>query len=236
MKRVLLTGGSGDIGRSTIECLLDKGYFVEFTHTERIQEPKLPQHSNLKPILINFENKLELDFLRRRIYENPPDVLINNAARYAYHESIERINIEDFELTQRVNLTAPVFLSFAIANGLSRNNKTGDVINISSVTVKHGGSANSLDYTLSKIALEASTITLSKTFASRGIRFNCIRLGVVDTKIHLKNPTKNMKERINLIPAQKIIKPSEVGKLILSILENESSSLTGSIIDFSGGE
>lgn len=236
MKRVLLTGGSGGIGRSTIECLLDKGYFVEFTHTEETNQDKLPQHSNLKAILINFENKLELDLLRRKLYENPPDVLINNAARYIYHESLERLNIEDFELTQRVNLTAPVFLSFAIANGLSRINKTGDVINISSVTVKHGGSANSLDYTLSKAALEVSTITLSKTFASKGIRFNGIRLGVVDTKIHLKNPTKNMKKRINLIPAQKIIKPLEVGKLIVSIIENESPSLTGSIIDFSGGE
>jgi len=59
---------------------------------------------------------------------------------------------------------------------------------------------------------------------------------VVKTKMHKKLPNKNMKKRINLIPIKRIIEKSEVSNYIYFLCADENTSLTGQILNISGGE
>ena len=65
---------------------------------------------------------------------------------------------------------------------------------------------------------------------------NTLQIGVVKTKMHKKLPNKNMKKRINLIPIKRIIEKSEVSNYIYFLCTDENTSLTGQILNISGGE
>ena len=71
---------------------------------------------------------------------------------------------------------------------------------------------------------------------SFNILVNAIRAGVVDTKFHDLNPSKNMEKRAELIPLKRFARPEEIAETIAFIASDKSSFTTGSIITVSGGE
>jgi NAD(P)-dependent dehydrogenase (short-subunit alcohol dehydrogenase family) len=84
-----------------------------------------------------------------------------------------------------------------------RKNKTGRIINISSVSAQIGllGQAN---YSASKSAIVGFTKTLSNENANLGITVNCISSGFIDTEM-LKTISKNILDNyIEKIPMKKI--------------------------------
>jgi len=60
-------------------------------------------------------------------------------------------------------------------------------------------------------------------------------MGVVKTKIHQKIPKKMISKRIKLIPAKRMGKVSEIIKLIMFLI-NENSYISSETINISGGE
>ena len=109
-------------------------------------------------------------------------------------------------------------------------------MNVSSISVSHGGSASTLDYTLSKAALESLTYSLSNSYSKHNILVNAIRAGVTDTKIHKLNPNKDLKERKKKIPLGRIAFPKEIAAVVDFLCSNQSSFVTGAVIPVSGGE
>ena len=83
----------------------------------------------------------------------------------------------------------------------------GRIVNISSISVEHGGNPASLAYTTSKAALESMTKTVSKKTARSGVLINAIRVGLTDTEFHKKNPNKLINARVNQIPIGRMLRP-----------------------------
>ena len=65
---------------------------------------------------------------------------------------------------------------------------------------------------------------------------NTLQIGVIDTKMHKKLPNKNLKKRIKLIPIKRIIQKNEVSNYIYFLCSSENTTLTGQILNISGGE
>ena len=134
-----------------------------------------------------------------------------------------------------VNMIAPFILCQEFSKNMIKNNY-GKIVNVSSVSVKHGGSPRSAFYTATKRALEQLTNTLSKTYAENNININAIRVGVTNTKFHDKNPNKDLDKRAALIPLGRIAEPHEVAEFIYQMTDDVFSFCTGSVYDFTGGE
>ena len=86
---------------------------------------------------------------------------------------------------------APLMLCQAVLPSMIKSQR-GRIVNTSSISVKHGGSSQSIDYTFTKTALESMANTLSKEYSKHNILINTLRVGVTDTKFHALNQEKNM--------------------------------------------
>ena len=159
------------------------------------------------------------------------DILINNAGTFSFSKNIEYIPEIDFDRVIKVNLKAPFILS-QLAMESMKKQKWGRIINISSIGVKYGGNPGSSVYTISKAALETMTLCFARAGAPFNVLVNAVRAGVVDTKFHDLNPSKNMEKRVALIPLKRCAGPEEIAETIAFIISEKSSFTTGSVIIF----
>lgn len=108
------------------------------------------------------------------------DILVNNASVYPATDKFEadhaldKESIADWELALAVNARAPFFLIQHLAPLLEQS-ADGNVVNILDRSVSEVFVSRAT-HTVSKWALEATTMIAAKTFASR-IRVNALELG-----------------------------------------------------------
>lgn len=134
-----------------------------------------------------------------------------------------------------LNLISP-FLAIKAVIRKMMNQKSGSVVVVSSVAGSKG-LMNHEAISAAKGGLEAMIRSASVTYAKRGIRFNGVALGLVDTPL-AKFLTQNeisMKASESLHPMGRIGKPEDVVEAILYLASDDSSWVTGSIIPIDGG-
>ena len=148
--------------------------------------------------------------------------------------SFENTNLSSLSKSLKINFLIPFFITQFIVKKMLKK-KFGRILNISSIGVKFGGGTNNFNYSLSKYNLEFMP-SIYKKWAKSNVFINCIRLGVINTKIHKRIKNKNINKRINLIPIKRMGKSYELIPLINYIISEENSFLTGEVINFSGGE
>lgn len=188
-------------------CLLKKGDISDFNTAKRIIDE-----------VINEAGKI--------------DILINNAA-------VSRIGLfmdtkeEDFNEIIDTNLKSV----FNMCNGVMNHmisRKQGNIINISSVWGEIGASCEVL-YSASKGAVNSFTKALSKEVAPSNIRVNAIAPGVIDTEMNKWMLEEERRELEEEIPMERFGTISEIGKAAVFLASEDSSYITGHILNVNGG-
>lgn len=167
--------------------------------------------------------------------DSPVHILINNAGLYKKLDDFLNCHPVGILNTFNVNVLAPLMLCQAVLPSMIKS-QWGRIVNISSISVKHGGSSQSIDYTFTKTALESMTNTLSKEYSKHNILINALRVGVTDTKFHALNHAKNMEQRASLIPMKRIAQAEEIAEAIYFLSSEKNTFITGSVVPISGGE
>ena len=108
------------------------------------------------------------------------DVLVNNAAVNPL-ASIEACDLDAFERTQAINVSAAYALVQAVAPGM-RAQGWGSIVNLSSITV-NGGWSDFSAYVTSKAALVGLTRSLARELGPDGIRVNAVSPGAIPTPL-----------------------------------------------------
>lgn len=101
------------------------------------------------------------------------DILVNNAAFQATHESIEEISAEEWDHTFRTTIYAYFYLAKAAVGQMQPG---GSIIATPSVNAKTP-SPELLAYATTKGAIANFTAGLAQSVASKGIRVNCVGPG-----------------------------------------------------------
>jgi len=145
--------------------------------------------------------------------------------------------LEEFEEVIKLNLTS-VFLSIkAVISGMMRNKK-GSIVIISSVAGSKG-LRNHEAISTAKGGLESMIRSAAITYASKGIRFNGVALGFVDTPLaagaKLTTNEKALEISNKMHPLGRIGKPEDVVDAIRYLASNNSSWVIGAIIPVDGG-
>lgn len=114
--------------------------------------------------------------------------------------------------------------------------KSGVIVNLSSRAASLGAAHEYVDYAASKGAIDSMTCGLANEVADHGIRVNAVRPGLIKTDIHASGGEPGRVERLKVgVPMQRGGSAEEVADVIMWLLSDKSSYLTGTCIDVSGG-
>ncbi len=112
----------------------------------------------------------------------------------------------------------------------------GVVVNVSSRASEIGGAGEWVHYAASKGAVDTLTVGASRELAPRGIRVNAVNPGLIDTEIHAKAGMPDRTERFKpMIPMGRAGSAEEVADVILWLLSERSSYVTGALVPIGGG-
>lgn len=161
------------------------------------------------------------------------DAVVNAAALL---ESIPFMNLtpQDILRALTVNLLPGIVLMQRLVPSM-RSRSFGRFVHLSSIGVKFRGGSGSFSYALSKHALEFLPSDY-KAWAKDNVFVNALRVGVTDTRIHGRDPSKDMGKRIAQIPAGRMATAQEMAQLIYYYGSGENSFTTGEVIAAAGGE
>lgn len=235
-KSALVTGASRGIGRAIAQALAEEGYRLYLTcrHSER-ELTALSHHLSetchiaCTPIVADMGDMQAVNEVFRQI--DGLTLLVNNAG-VSHIGLLHEMTVEEWQSLMNVNLNA-LFYTCRLAVPMMLKRHAGQIINISSVWGNTGASME-VAYSASKGGVNAFTKALAKELAPSGIQVNAIACGVIDTDMNCCFPEEELAALRDEIPADRIGQPSEVARLLLSIV-NAPSYLTGQVITLDGG-
>ncbi|XP_043401200.1 3-hydroxybutyrate dehydrogenase type 2 isoform X2 [Chelonia mydas] len=187
-KVILLSAAAQGIGRAAAIAFAKEGAKVIATD---ISEPKLKElegYSGIQTRLLDVTSKEQIENLAKEIERI--DVLCN-VAGFVHHGTILECEETDWNFTMNLNvrsmyLMIKTFLPKMLAQ------RSGNIINMSSVASSIKGVVNRCVYSTSKAAIIGLTKSVAADFIEQGIRCNCICPGTVDTP--------SLRERIQARP------------------------------------
>ncbi|MCC7164992.1 MAG: 3-oxoacyl-ACP reductase FabG [Anaerolineae bacterium] len=160
------------------------------------------------------------------------DILVNNAGiLQAGH--ITDFSAADWERMIAVNLNSAFYLSRAVAP-LMIEQKSGRILNISSLTAQTGGVSGSVQYAASKGALLSFTKTLARDLAPHHITVNAIAPGQIETDMGALSDEARARI-VGMIPLGRLGTPEDIAYAALFLASDAASYITGATIDVNGG-
>jgi NAD(P)-dependent dehydrogenase (short-subunit alcohol dehydrogenase family) len=164
------------------------------------------------------------------------DILIH-AVGSIILKPLHALKLKEFEQTITINLTSAFLAIKEVIRSMMRKKK-GSIVIISSVAASKG-LRNHEAISAAKGGLESMIRSAAITYASRGIRFNGVALGLIDTPLSanakLTTNDKALKISNEMHPLGRIGKPEDIVDAILYLASDKSSWVTGTIIPVDGG-
>lgn len=230
MKRVLITGSTRGIGKSTAELYKTKNYYVIGTGTTKLSNT--PEHLN-EYYPVDFENMDQIENFATVAQTLDIDILINNAGINIINDFCE-INPLTFLKIQQVNVYSHFRISQSVIPHMSNNN-WGRIVSVSSVWGKKSKKGRA-SYSVSKFGIDGLTTAIASEFSSKGILCNCVSPGFIDTEMTHKNlGEKGIAKILESVPINRLAKSDEVSKFIFWLTSEENTYITGQNLSIDGG-
>lgn len=239
-KTVLITGGTRGIGKETAKIYAKKGYNLvlnyvsDKTDVEEIKKQMSELGAEVLMVKADVSKVSEVDKMMEQAIEKfkKIDVLVNNAG-ITKDGLLLRMSEEDFDKVVEINLKGTYLVTKAVIKYMMKQ-KQGSIINLTSV-VGVTGNAGQCNYAASKAGVIGFTKSVAKEVASRKIRVNAVAPGFIKTDM-TEVLQDDIKEKINeQILLKRMGEASEVAKLIYFLGSEDSSYITGQVINVDGG-
>ena len=221
-KTILITGGGSGIGQAVSHQLAQNGWqvFIVGRNQEKLTQSAAAYPQNITSIQADLENLESYQMIAEKINTPHLDCLIHNAAITDPMQSINTVDLIEFEKIMRINVTACLGLTQALLPKLEDSR----VLFISS-----GAAMQPLyewsPYCISKAALKMLKMCFQSEL--RKIAFADVRPGVVDTPMvqHIMEGSFKGVDRFRALSEKnKLIAPETVGQFLVWILTETSLS------------
>lgn len=242
---VLITGASRGIGAATAIQAAGLGYDIVINYHSNAEAAESVADSCralgatvvVHKADVADESAVVAMFDRVEAELGPVTDLVNNAGILHTQSRVEEMSAQ--RLTEV--LTTNVVGSFVCAREMvsrfaSARLGRGAIVNVSSAAAYLGSANEYVDYAASKGAVDTLTVGLANEVARRGIRVNAVRPGLIETEIHASGGEPGRVARLaDAIPLGRGGSADEVANVIVWLLSDQASYVTGSLINVSGG-
>lgn len=231
-KRILITGGTGGLGRAMAKRFINEGAKVLITGRN---EKKLLDLST--ELGCEF---LELDITKIETFKEfvneanqklkKINVLVNNAGISLHEQSFSEISPHGFDTQMNTNFKGSLFLTQAFISEWLANQEKGEVLFVSSET---GDTVDDRPYGWTKSAINSMVKGLAYRLISNGIRINGIAPGITATEMTGYSDQGNLYHKSNI--NQRVYLPDEVAEVAAFILSDAAGCISGQIISCNNG-
>ena len=239
-KVALVTGATRGIGKQIALTLSKQGYNIVVNFRKENEEltnlKEEIESNNVECLLVQGDVSSYEDcerFVKEAIEKfGKIDVLVNNAG-ITKDMLLARMKKEDFAQVIDTNLVGTFNVTKNVISYMMKA-RAGRIINISSV-VGVSGNAGQTNYSASKAGIIGFTKSLAKEVASRNILVNAVAPGFIETDMTnvLKDEIKD--EISKNIPLKRMGNAEDVANVVKFLASDESSYITGQVINVDGG-
>jgi 3-oxoacyl-[acyl-carrier protein] reductase len=160
------------------------------------------------------------------------DIMVNNAG-ITRDATMRKMTEDQFDEVIAVHLKG-TWNGLRKAAAIMRENKSGKIINMSSLSGKVGlvGQTN---YSAAKAGIVGMTKAAAKELAHLGVRVNAIQPGLIRSAMTEAMPQRIWDEKVAEVPMARAGEPSEVAGVALFLASDLSSYMTGTVMEVTGG-
>ena len=246
-KKALVTGGGVGIGESIALAFAREGADVAIAsrNTANLEGVAAKIREMGRTALAITADIAEEDEVKAMVEKTMSefgriDVLVNNSGIPGRFLDVSEMDLSDWNQVLAVNITGTMLCSREALKDM-RARKSGNIINISSMAGKRVTPKRS-SYVSSKFAMHGFTLTLAQEVGPDNIRVNCICPGATEgDRINAfvessgrsyEDVRKRLESRASL---RRMVTPEEVAECAVFFASEESSGMTGQIVDVSAG-
>lgn len=238
-KVCLITGASRGIGKETARRYAEEGAILYITD---YQDGSLEEFAtdlrgtyNTDVTTLYFdvtdENAAKQAIMAIKKGHGRLDVLVNNAG-IMRDNVIGMIGSKLVHDVFDINVFAVINM-IQLANKLMSRQKSGCIINISSI-VGVEGAAGQLVYSASKGAVAALTKAAAKELAPNGIRVNAVAPGLINTGLLQAIGDEKIAENLKNVKMGRLGEPIDVANVLVFLASDLAGYVTGEIIGVDG--
>jgi len=160
------------------------------------------------------------------------DILVNNAG-IARDNIIMRMKEDEWDEVMNINLKG-CFNGIKSVTRPMIKNKTGRIINITSV-IGQIGNAGQSNYAASKAGIMGLTKSMAKELGSRNITVNAVAPGYITTDM-TDELNDDVKEKMkSSIPLGRLGTPDDIANLVCFLASDDAGYITGQTFNVDGG-
>ncbi len=240
-KVVLITGASRGIGKTTATMFAKHGFDVAITYktNKNLAEQTKSQIQSLgqkcECFKCDLENEEDIKTLEVEFFKvfDHVDVLVNNAS-IAIDTLFQDKTAQNFKKILNTNLVGTFLISKIFGQKMVEQ-KSGQIINISSTNGINTNFPMCLDYDASKAGIISLTHNLAMQFAPF-VRVNCVAPGFIATESEIKD----MNEEFVKMEEEKVFlkragTEEDVANVIFFLASEKASYINSAVIRVDGG-
>jgi len=239
-KTALITGASRGIGRAIALALAAQGADVALIYAgntacaRQTAEEAAALGSNVVLHQCDVASYEQCEHTVRKVAEQLGgiDILVNNAG-ITQDNLCVRMRPEQWDRCLDVNLKGACYMIRQVAPLMLRK-RSGRIINITSVAGLMGNTGQA-NYAAAKAGLIGLTKSVARELAARGITFNAVAPGLIDTDMARSVPEAARAQLLASIPMGRMGRAEEVADLVCYLAGEKAAYMTGTVIAVDGG-
>ncbi|MED1950946.1 SDR family NAD(P)-dependent oxidoreductase [Brevibacillus centrosporus] len=240
-----VTGAAGGIGKAVCSLIMDNGGHLVVSDANEAKlyelcEELKNEQTQILPIVLDVSDQQEVRLAGEKIESmfGRLDVLVNGAGISPKGEN-GRVLVEDMDpaiwrKVLDINLNGTFYCS-QVAVKLMKKHKKGHIVNIASSAGRTYSPITGAHYAASKAAMISLTRQLAGEVGPDGIYVNAVAPGRIDTPMIWDVASEVNENAANNTPLRRLGTPDEVAKAIGFLISEQSSFITGAVIDVNGG-
>jgi 3-oxoacyl-[acyl-carrier protein] reductase len=238
-KVAIVTGGGQGIGEATAKLFAREGAKVVVADMNEETAGKVAGEiqssgGQALAVKVNVADAASVDAMVKATTDwgGRIDVLVSNAGIIA-DTVLHKMSEEQWDRVINVNLKG-VWLCGKAVGTVMRGQGSGSIINASSIVGVYGNMGQS-NYAATKGGVIAMTKTWCVELAAKGVRVNAIAPGFTDTPMVAAVKPEVLDKVRQQTPLGRLATPDDIAYAYLFLASDESSFITGQVLEVSGG-